>query len=289
MIEGTSACFCDPIKRSFAAHHFRMNSMLNAGNISAIGTKLHYKEVPREDKKKDSFLQNVELQRSLSLVSPGGFLFRLNKDLHRDERVQSHRQGNVKRDKRRIHDKTDKREFFTSVVDCGKRDVASIIQNSILQRRNLSLKSASKLKELRVEGANKFPLKAEDDLRNERLDDFSIDFKTRKEGATLFPQLPRPTNKTLCTSSQQRRKAMSFRAYSAISVNNNHILLKKPELSDMKRFETCPKEKHRTVDTKNYASDVVQFESEEIISERTQKRRTINVVLPAISTDEEEN
>lgn len=251
--------------------------------MSAIGTKLHHREVPGEDRKKDSFLQNVELQRSLSLVSPGGFLFRLNKDFHKDERVQSHRQGSIKRDKRRIHDKTGQREFFTSVVDCGQRDVASIIQNSILQRRNLSLKSASKLKELRVEGANKFPLKAENDLRNERMG---------KYGTTLLPQLPRPTDKTLCTSSQQRRKAMSFKAYSALSVNSNHILLRKAEVSKMKPFETCTKEKDKTVDTKTFASDVVQFESEGIISERTQKpekRRTIDVFLPAISTDEEEN
>ena len=264
--------------------------MLNAGSIRAIGTKLHHREeVPNEGNKKDSFLQNVELQRSLSLVSPGGFLFRLNKDLHKDERVQSHRQGNIKRDKRRIHDKTDRRDFFTSVVSCDRGNVSSIIQNSILQRRNLALKSASKMKELRVDGANKFLLKAEDDSRKERLDVFSIDFKARKDAVTFLPQLARPTGKPLTNAAQQRRKATDYKAYSPLSINSHHISLKKPEVSEMKLFDTCPREKHRTIDDKNYASNVVHDESEEAISERTQKRRTINVFLPAISTDEEGN
>lgn len=288
MIDRNSSCFYDPIKRSLAAHHIRMYPMFNTGSISAIGTKLHHKEVPNEDRKKDSFLQNVELQRSLSLVSPGGFLFRLNKDLHKDERVQSHRQGNIKRDKRRIHDKTERPEFFSSVVGCDQRDVTAIIQNSILQRRNLALKSASKLKELRVEGANKFQLKAEDDSRNKRLDEFSIDFKARKDAATFLPQLARPTGKTLGNSAQWKRKAMDFKAYYPLSINSNHISLRKPEVSEMKSFETCPTEKHRTIDDKNYASNV-HHGSEGIISERAEKRRTINVFLPAISTDEEEN
>lgn len=266
-----------------------MYPMFNTGSINAIGTKLHHKEVPNESRKKDSFLQNVEIQRSLSLVSPGGFLFRLNKDLHKDERVQSHRQGNIKRDKRRIHDKTERPEFFTSVVGCDQRDVTAIIQNSILQRRNLALKSASKLKELRVEGANKFLLKAEDDPKNKRFDEFSIDFKARKDAATLLPQLARPTGKALGNSAQRRRKVTDFKAYSPLSINSNHISLRKPEVSEMKSFDTCSKEKHITVDDKTFERNVLHYGSEGIISERTEKRRTINVFLPAISTDEEEN
>lgn len=289
MIDRNPAFFYDPIKRSFTAHHIRMYPMFNTENISAVGTKLHHRDVPNENREMNSFDQNVELQRNLSLVSPGGFLFRLNKDLNKDERVQSHRQGNIKRDKRRIHDKTSYEEFFSSVVSCDQRDVSSIIQNSILQRRNLALKSASRLKELRVEGANKFLLKAEDNLQNERLDALSIDFKARKDGATLLPQLRKP--QTMHDFIKRRRKATDFKAYSPLSINSNQILLRQPEVSTMKELDNCPKEKQRTENNLNTdcPKNVIRHESLGIISEpeRTQIRRTINVFLPAISTDEE--
>lgn len=279
MIERNSTFLYDPMKKPFSAHH--MYPMFNAGSLSGIGTKIHHRDVPNEDRKKDSFIQNVELQRSLSFVSPRGFLFRLNKD----ERTLSQRQGNIKRDTRRIHEKTDAREFYTTKVGRAQQDVSSIIQNSILQRRNLALKSASKLKELRVDGANL--LKADGNPQHERLDVFSpIDFKARKDRATILPLLTK--HKTLGDDSvQRRRKAMDFKAYSPLSINSNQILPRKPEILEMKAFDNFPKEKHRTEENIKFESNVVHQEHDGIISEGIQRRRTIDVFLPAITTDEE--
>ncbi|KAJ7376525.1 hypothetical protein OS493_034262 [Desmophyllum pertusum] len=280
MIERNSAFLNDPMKKSFSAHH--MYPMFNAGSLlSGIGTKIQHWDVPNEDRKKDSFIQNVELQRSLSFVSPRGFLFRLNKD----ERTLSQRQGNIKR-ARRIHEKTDAREFYTTKVGREQQDASSIIQNSILQRRNLALKSASKLKELRVDGANL--LKADGTPQHERLDVFSpIDFKARKDRATILPLLTK-RHKTLGDDSvQRRRKAMDFKAYSPLSINSNQILPRKPEVLEMKAFDNFPKKKHRTEENIKFESNVVHQENDGIISEGTQKRRTIDVFLPAITTDEE--
>ena len=291
MIDKKTAAFYDPMKRSFTAHHIRMYPTFNTGNISAVGTKLHYKDVLNGGRKMDSFVQNVELQRNLSLVSPGGFLFRLNKDSHKDERVQSHRQGNIKRDKKRIHDKTSQEELCSTVVSYDQRDVSSIIQNSILQRRNLALKSANRLQELRVEGANNFLLKAEDNLQtDERVDTLSINCKTRKDGATLLPRLRKPQTMNNLDV-KRRRKLTEFKTrYSPLSINSNHILLRQPEALTLKELNNCA-ENQRTENNSNtdYARNVVQHESHGIISEpeRPQTRRTINVFLPAISTDEE--
>jgi len=289
MINRKTAAFYDPMKRSVTAHHIRMYPMFNMGSISAVGTKLHHKDVPIRGRKMHSFVQNVELQRNLSLVSPGGFLFRLNKDSHKDEGVQSHRQRNIKRDKKRIHDKTSQEEFLSSVVSYDQRDVSSIIQNSILQRRNLALKSASRLQELRVEGANKFLLKG-DNLQNKRVDALSIDFKARKDGVNLLPRLRKPqTMKDI--DIKRRRKLTDLKTrYSPLSINSNQILLRQPEVSIMKELDNYP-EKQRTETNSNadYARNVLQYESHGVISEpeRPQTRRTINVFLPAIATDEE--
>lgn len=289
-IDRKTGAFYDPMKRSFTAHHIRMYPMFNTGNISAVGTKLHHKDVPNGGRKMGSLVQSAELQRNLSLVSPGGFLFRLNKGLHKEERVQPHRLVNIKRDKKRIHDKTSQQEFFSGVVSYDHRDVSSIIQNSILQRRNLALKSPSRLQELRVEGANKFLLKAEDNLPNERLDALSIDFKTRKDGPTLLPQLKKPQTMS-DLDVKKRRKLTDFKTrYSPLSIKSSQILLRQPEISTLKELDNCPeKQKTETTSNTDYASDVLQHESNGTISktERPQTRRTINVFLPAISTEEE--
>jgi len=290
LIDRKAAAYYDPKKKSLIAHHTRLYPMFNTGNMSAAGTKLHQKDVPNGGRKMDSLAQNVEIQRNLSLVSPGGFLFRLNKDSHKDERVQSHRQGNFKRDKRRIHDKTSQEEFFSSVESYDQRDVSTIIHNSILQRRKLALKSASKLKELRVEGANKFQLKAEDSLQNERLDALSIDLKTRKDGASLLPRLGKPqTINNLAVN--KRRKLTNFKMYSPLSIKSSQILLRQPEVSAMKEeLDNCPvKQKTENNLNTDYTRNVFQNASHGTISEteRPQTRRTINVFLPAIPKDEE--
>ena len=293
-IDRKTGAFYDPIKRSFTAHHIRMYPMFNTGNISVVGTKLHQKDVPNlpnGGRKMNSFVQSVELQRNWSLVSPGGFLFRLNKlNSHKGERVQSQRQGNIKRDKKRIHDKTSQQEFFSRVVSYDQRDVSSIIQNSILHRRNLALKPASRLQELRVEGANKFLLKAEDNLQNERLDALSIDFKTRKDGSTLLPRLRKPQTMN-DLDVKRRRKLTDFKTrYSPLSIKSNQILLRQPEVSTVKELDNCPeKQRAETNLNTDYEKNVLQHETHGTNSkpERPQTRRTIKVFLPAISTDEE--
>ena len=284
MIQGTSAPFYEPVKRSLTAHHIRMYPMfsgVNTGNIYGIGTKLHHRNGRIQNgQKNDSYTENLDLQRSLSLVSPRGFLFRLNKN----EAVQSQRH-----DKRRIYSKDDRREDLFTTTEVGVyegNNVSSIIQKSILLRRNLALKSASKLKELRIEGANKFMLTTENNpAQYERLGvRFSpIGLKARKDGPNLLPLLPKH-RRTHDNSLQRRTKPTSGKIYSPLSIECNQILPRQPET---KVLQNCPGEKHRGSVNKNYESNVAEKGDDGIILERSRKKRTINVFLPAISTDEE--
>lgn len=163
--------------------------------------------------------------------------------------------------------------------------MSSIIQKSILQRRNLALKSASKLKELRIEGANRFMLTTENNPQSERLGvRFSIALKARKaDGPNLLPLLPKH-RRTHDNSLQRITKPTNGKIYSPLCIECNQILPRQPET---KVLQNCPGEKHRGSVDKNYESNVVDKGDDGIILERTRKKRTINVFLPAISTDDE--
>lgn len=285
MIQGTSAPFGKPVKRSFTAHHIRMFPMfqdINSGNLCGIGTKLHHR-IGRgggNSEKKDSYAENVELLRSLSLASPRGFLFRLYKNEPRKSPSQN---------EMRIRSKSDRREDLYTAIAVGsdqRSDVSSIIQNSILQRRNLALKSASKLKELRIEGANKVTVTADNDSKSECLGvrtSSGISLKGRKQRTNLSPLLPKH-RRTHDSSLQQTTKSVSNKVYPPLKINCNQIFLRQP--AEEKIFQNRTKEKPRGSDDQKREREAIDNEDARIFS-RTHKKRTINVFLPNILTDQD--
>lgn len=284
MIQGTSAPFGKPVKRSFTAHHIRMFPMfhdINSGNLCGIGTKLHHR-IGRgsNSEKKDSYTENVELLRSLSLASPRGFLFRLYKNEPRKSPSQN---------EMRIRSKSDRQEDLYTAIAVGndqRSDVSSIIQNSILQRRNLALKSASKLKELRIEGANKFTVTADNDSKSECLGvctSSGISLKGRKQRRNLSPLLPKHRRKH-DSSLQQTTKSVSNKVYPSLKINCNQIFPRQPE---EKIFQNRTKEKLRGSDDQKCEREAIDNEDARVLSRRTHKKRTINVFLPNILTDQD--
>ena len=284
MIQGTSAPFGKPVKRSFTAHHIRMFPMfhdINSGNLCGIGTKLHHRIGRGNDsEKKDSYTENVELLRSLSLASPRGFLFRLYKNEPRKSPSQK---------EMRIRSKSDRREDLYTAIAVGndqRSDVSSIIQNSILHRRNLALKSASKLKELRIEGANKFTVTADNDSKSECLGvctSSGISLKGRKQRRNLSPLLPKHRRKH-DSSLQQTTKSVSNKVYPSLKINCNQIFPRQPE---EKIFQNRTKEKLRGSDDQKCEKEAIDNEDARVSSRRTHKKRTINVFLPNILTDQD--
>lgn len=243
---------------------------------------LRRRDIRDGDKKKDSFVQNLELQRGLSLVSPGGFLFRFNKD-NRLTQLQGNTSKITLQGKRIAGQKDG--EFFRNKVN---QDVSSIIQQSISERRTLAVTSASKLKELRIEGAKTFLLKAQENPRNERLDAISVNFENRRDKVSL--SLP-PLAKYKAPDESPNGKRITELKDSSLSLACNQILPWKPDVSDENKFQIkALMEKDRALEkTKNADQSFIRHESDDIIviSERkSHKKRMINVFLPAISTEE---
>ncbi|PFX15969.1 hypothetical protein AWC38_SpisGene19780 [Stylophora pistillata] len=285
-LEGTSMTFDEHVKGPSTTHHIRMFPMFNdmkEGNVCGIGTKLHCRNshgISGRGQKKDSYIESFELPRSLSLASPRGFLFRL----YKNEPGKSLSQGKIEK-----CSKSDRREDLYTAFAVGNNQrshVSSIIQKSILQRRNLALKSASKLTELRIEGANKFTVTSENDSQSEHFGvriSSGIGLKGRKQGTNLLPLLPKH-RRTHDSSLQQTIKAVSNKVYPSLRINCNQILPRQPE---EKIFQNRPKEKSRGSNDQNCEGKAVDNEEARVFSGRTPKRRTINVFLPNISTDQD--
>ena len=141
---------------------------------------LHHRKLRTVDTNENRFVKKLEQRRNLSLASPGGFLFRLNKETRfyaysRDNNVKMTLQG------KRIFAEREReisRRYFS-------KDALSVLQRSILQRRSFPFSSESKLKDLRITGTKTVLLKARENLRNERLDLLSVESKPEKINLTL--------------------------------------------------------------------------------------------------------
>ena len=286
MIDRKSSLFYDTTRKTFTAHHIRMYPMFNAKNnntgIKGICTTLHHRDIRNTDTKKGTFVQNLELQRGLSLASPGGFLFRLSKD-DREKTQAGGSSAKITLQGKRIVGHKDG-ELFSGRAGY---DVPSIIKRTILQRRTLALTSASKLKELRIEGAKKFLLKAQENPQNERIDVLSINLKDRRDRENLLP----PMAKHKGLNESQKLERITELKDSSISWDCNQILPRKPENLDEKKMQLkALRETHEVTDKekcKSKSKGFTQVESAEMVSEITQKKRIINVFLPAISIEEQ--
>ena len=221
--------------------------------------------------------RNLNLQRNLSLASPGGFLFRLNKETRfyaysRDNNIKMTLQG------KRIFAERE-REISRSYFS---KDALSVLQRSILQRRSLPFSSERKLKDLRITGTKTVLLKARENLRNERLDLLSLDVETRKN--KLDFRLPPLRKHKLPNDFLTGRKGNSAFVCSRI------LPWKKDNLDEHKLEIKSTKEKGVFPEKEKANSKrLLRREIEEILvistEKNPQKKRIINVFLPAISTE----
>ena len=242
---------------------------------------LHPREIRTVDTNGSSFVKKLEQQRNLSLASPGGFLFSLNKETRfyaysRDSNVKMTLQG------KRIFAERE-REISRSYFS---KDALSVLQRSILQRRSLPFSSERKLKDLRITGTKTVLLKARENLRNERLNLLSLDVETRKNKLDL--SLPPLRKGKLPNDFLTGRKEDSAFVCSRIlpwkqdNLNKNKLEIK----SSKKKGVFTEKDKENSKRFKIRR----EIEDPFIISEKNpQKKRTINVVLPAISTEDPNN
>ena len=245
-----------------------------------LGTKrvsrLHSREMEqllsKEDKNRSSFVQNMELQRSLTLVSPGGFLFRLNK--LKDNAAKNRRQNGsaiVLQGKTLSSDfeaLENKRDLF--VRNSERRDVATIIKQSILQRQTHSL-AASNWKGLRIEGKTTFDLKTlENQRKGPMAEAYSRGFK---EKVNLLP--PEGKRKTI---DELRELNLDF----------NKVLLRKPGVQNKNRIEgKFQREEYKTANNKNNDNLKSIIPPLMTTAPDSPKKRTIIVFLPVVSTDEQ--
>ena len=287
MIDDKLSHFSDTTRKTFTAHLIRMNPMFNSSKnrntcINGISTRLHHRGI-RNANTKASFVENLELQRSLSFASPGGFLFRLN----RDDGVKSLTQrdpAKIMLQGKRISSGQKEGEFFRSRV--GQPDVSSIIRQSILQRSKLALGSASNFKDLRIEGETTFLLKAEKNPQNHGMDKPPVSLKPRKGNVEILP----PLAKHRAHDKSQKQKRIAELKDTSLSLDGNQILpAAKQDVSVENKMENkVSRRAHRVADKTKYdRNSFICFGSEEMISDRTQRKRTITVFLPVISTDEQ--
>ena len=166
------------------------------------------------------------------------------------------------------------------------KDALSVLQRSLLQRRSLPFSTESKLKDLRITGTKTVLLKARENLRNERLDLLSVDVEKGKN--ILDFSLPPLRKGKLPNDFLTRRKEDSEFVYSRILPwKQDNLDKNKLEIKSTKEKGVFTKK-----DKENSKRFKIRREIEDpfIISEKNpQKKRTINVFLPAISTEDPNN
>ena len=242
---------------------------------------LHHREIRTVDTNGNRFFKKLEQQRNLSLASPGGFLFRLNKETRfyaysRDNNIKMTLQG------KRIFAEREReitRRYFS-------KDALSVLQRSILQRRSLPFSSESKLKDLHITGTKTVLLKARENLRNERLDLLSLDVETRKNKLD-FSLPPLRKDKLPNDFLTGRKEDSTFVCSQILPWKQDNLDKNKLEIKSTKEKGVLPKK-----DKENSKRFKIRREIEDpfIISEKNpQKKRTINVFLPAISTEDPNN
>lgn len=242
---------------------------------------LHHREIRTVDMNGSRFVKKLEQQRNLSLASPGGFLFSLNKETRfyaysRDSNVKMTLQG------KRIFAERE-REISRSYF----KDALSVLQRSILQRRSLPFSSERKLKDLRITGTKTVLLKARENLRNERLDLLSLDVETRKNKLD-FSLPPLRKDKLPNDFLTGRKEDSAFVCSRILPWKQDNLNKNKLEI----KFSRAEKGVFMEKDKENSKRFKIRREIEDtfIISEKNpQKKRTINVFLPAISTEDANN
>lgn len=243
---------------------------------------LHHREIRTVDTNGSRFVKKLEQQRNLSLASPGGFLFSLNKETRfyaysRDSNVKMTLQG------KRIFAERE-REISRSYFS---KDALSVLQRSILQRRSLPFSSERKLKDLRITGTKTVLLKARENLRNERLDLLSLDVETRKNKLD-FSLPPLRKDKLPNDFLTGRKEDSAFVCSRILPWKQDNLNKNKLET----KFSRAEKGVFTEKDKENSKRFKIRREIEDpfIISEKNpQKKRTINVFLPAISTEDPNN
>ena len=284
MIDGKSSAFYDTASQTFTAHHTRMYPMFNSKNnnacIKGISTKLHHREIQNADKKKNSdFIQDLELQRSLSLASPRGFLFRLHKDGGSTTQSQGTKAAIMLHGRRILRQKEG--EFCRSYP--VSQDVSSVIRQSILQRRTFSLLTASKLKQLRIVGETTFLLKARRNLQKDApyRETIPVNLQPRDERIGPLPPLAKHEE-------SQTQNEFTELKDSSLFLDCKQISPGKPILSDTNKKESkVTRETFGSMDKERYNNSCfLHLKNEETSSKSTQKKRTITVFLPVIPTDD---
>lgn len=243
-----------------------------------VVSRLHSREteqlLSKEDKNRSSFVQNMELQRSLTLVNPGGFLFRLNK--LKDNTTKNRRQN---RSATVLQGKTISSDFKVSenkrdlfVRNSERQDhVASIIKQSILQRQTHSL-AAGKWKGLCIEGKTTFELKTLEDHRKGLMAEaYSRGFK---EKVNLLPPV-------------EKRKTKVELSLSELNLDFSKVLLRKPGVLNKNRTEgKFQREEYKTANNKNDNLKSI-IPPPTTTAPDSPKKRTIIVFLPVVSADEQ--
>lgn len=243
-----------------------------------VVSRLHSREtkqlLSKEDKNRSSFVQNMVLKRSLTLVSPGGFLFRLNK--LKDNTTKNRRQNRsaiVLQGKTISSDfkvSENKRDLF--VRNSERQDhVASIIKQSILQRQTHSL-AAGKWKGLCIEGKTTFELKTlENHRKGPMAEAYSRGFK---EKVNLLPPV-------------EKRKTKDELRLRELNLDFNTVLLRKPGVLNKNRTEgKFQREEYKTANNKNDNLKSI-IPPPMTTAPDSPKKRTIIVFLPVVSADEQ--
>jgi len=244
-----------------------------------VVSRLHSREteqlLSKEDKNRSSFVQNMELQRSLTLVSPGGFLFRLNK--LKDNTTKNRRQNGsaiVLRGKTISSDfkvSENKRDLF--VRNSERQDhVASITKQSILQRQTHSL-AAGKWKGLCIEGKTTFELKTlENHRKGPMAEAYSRGFK---EKVNLLPPV-------------EKRKTKDELRLRELNLDFNKVLLRKSGVLNKNRTEgKFQREEYKTANNKNNDNLKSIIPAPMTTAPDSPKKRTIIVFLPVVPAEEQ--
>jgi len=243
-----------------------------------VVSRLHSREMEqllsKGDKNRSSFVQNMELQRSLTLVSPGGFLFRLNK--LKDNTTKNRRQngsaivlqGKTISSDFKVSD--NKRDLF--VRNSERQDVATIIKQSILQRQTHSL-AAGKWKSLFIEGKTTLELKTiENQRKGPKAEAYSRGFK---EKVNLLPPV-------------EKRKTKDELRLRELNLDFNKVLLRKPGVLNKNRTEgKFQREEYKTANNENNDNLKSIIPPPMTTAPDSHKKRTIIVFLPVVSADEQ--
>ena len=231
----------------------------------------------------NSFMENISLQKSLSLVSPEGFLFRLNNEERGKRQSQEGiRETDNAAERAASHplQQNDNKSIGGKAV---ARDVSSIIQCSILQRRTRSITSPRKLEQLRIEGETKALSKTEYEIGRTHM--FPRSLKAKQDEFKQLPPL-----KTYKTSLPLTTKKDNKHSRSVHSVQRTKMAELNEPLVSAGCYQLLPRKPIRNVHKYARKSSAhwtrEHFDINETVSEREKScKLTITVVLPAVTTD----